>query len=126
MFTLKLYRRMKAVVEPVVTQTPNGPMVSVSSQVACPSHLTTKVVEVEEVHVHQIGVKGRALEIHLFGPTHDKYGDTYYIGEPEEGMDAFGKEDLHLHMEPYSWWGWGLLENASGKTTEHFRPANWG
>lgn len=103
MFTLKLYRR----------KGPNS------------SHKTHKVITVHEVVVHEIGTKGQALELHAIYGEPSNY-DIYYVGQPEEGMDAFGRDDLHMDMSPGSWWGWGLLENADGKTSEHYRPASYG
>lgn len=87
-------------------------------------HIMHKVITVREVVVHQIGTKGQALEIHA---VYDELGnyDIWYVGVPEEGMDAFGRNDLHLDMSPGSWWGWGLLENADGKTSEFYRPAGY-
>lgn len=103
MFTLKLYRR-------------KGPD-SVQK--------TTMVMTVDHVVAHEIGEKKKALELHAFnGPQPSGY-NIFYVGEPEEGMDAFGKP-LHLDIGDQSWWGWGLLENAAGNTTEHYRPGSYG
>lgn len=76
--------------------------------------------------VSEIGDKKQALELTVFPREDSNDYQTYYIGKPEEGMDAFGREDLHLGLEPGSWWGWGLLENWEGNTTEHYRPHNYG
>jgi hypothetical protein len=84
-----------------------------------------KVMEFHRVAVMEIGKDGHALELQAFKTELSNDYETYYIGLPEEGMDAYGKEDLHLGLEPHSWWGWGLLENSAGKTTEHYRPASW-
>ena len=43
--------------------------------------------------------------------------EVYYIGEPELGMDAINGDNN---------FGWGLLENSDGRTTQHFRPAGYG
>jgi hypothetical protein len=103
MFTLKLYRR-------------KGPE----------SHQKThKIMAVNRVVVHDIGEQKQALELMVFPDKSNDY-ETYYIGKPEEGMEAFGRGDLHLGMEPSSWWGWGLLENQEGNTSEHYRPHNYG
>lgn len=104
MFTLKLYRRM-------------GPETQ---------HKMHKVVAAQRVVVMEIGSKGRALELQVFESNQNNNFETYYVGEPEEGMDAYGRDDLHLGIEPGSWWGWGLLENWEGNTSEHYRPANYG
>ena len=108
MFTLKLFRR-----HPHVEGIPNTKM-----------HM---VMVVDHVVVSEIGNQDRdekALEIQTFQA--DGSYDTYYVGVPDVGMDAYGKDDLHLGSGPYSWWGWGLLENSAGKTTEHYRPASYG
>jgi hypothetical protein len=84
-----------------------------------------KVISVHRVVVMEIGKEGHALELWAFTGSNNDY-EAYYVGKPEEGMDAYGKEDLHLGVEPNSWWGWGLLENSDGKTTEHYRPASYG
>lgn len=102
MFTLKLYRR-------------KGPDTLLKMH---------KVLAVDRVVVMDIGEKGRALELWAF----DQRGnyESYFIGDPDEGMDAHGKLDLHLDNETKSWWGWGLLENWEGNTSEHYRPAGYG
>lgn len=102
MFTLKLYRR--------------------HAESGTKMH---KVISVHHVVVMEIGKEGHALELWAFTSLSNDY-ETYYVGKPEEGMDAYGKDDLHLGVEPNSWWGWGLLENWEGNTTEHYRPHNYG
>ena len=104
MFTLKLYRR-------------KGPETTQKMH---------KVIPVHRAVILDIGEKGQALELWAFKSDQNNDYESYYIGKPEEGMDAFGKEDLHMGIEPYSWWGWGLLENWEGNTTEHYRPHNYG
>lgn len=108
MFTLKLYRRLPALPEAGV-----------------PPHKHRKVMSVHRVMVLEIGKEGRALELWAFPNESNDY-QAYYIGEPELGMDAYGQQGLHLDYEPHSWWGWGLLENWEGNTTEHYRPAGYG
>lgn len=102
MFTLKLYRR--------------------HAQSGTKMH---KIVSANRVVVMEIGREGHALELWVFADQSNSY-ETYYVGKPEEGMDAYGREDLHLGIDPGSWWGWGLLENHEGKTTEHYRPHSYG
>lgn len=104
MFTLKLYRR------------------------SCPGskQISHKVVAVHRVVVHEIGVEGHALEIIAFSSNQNNDYETYYIGTPEQGMDAYGRQDMHLGDGDHSWWGWGLLENWEGNTSEHYRPASYG
>ena len=106
MFTLKLYRH------------------------ACPTSraIHKKVLAVSNVLVYEIGeevdYKYKALE--LIAVSENGNWETYYIGEPSSGMEAYGKNNLHLGSESGTWWGWGLLENSEGKTTEHYRPASYG
>lgn len=101
MFTLKLFRRLDA------------------------HRKMHKIIEAKEVMVHDIGVKGQALELFVAIDDIGNYA-IYFIGEPEEGMDGYGRNDLHLDSRSGSWWGWGLLENKDGKTSEHYRPASYG
>lgn len=103
MFTLKLYRRKAP-----------GTMQKMH-----------KIIAVHRAVVMEIGAKGQALELWAFPGPGNEY-ESYYIGEPEPGMDAYGSESLHLGCEPGSWWGWGLLENWEGNTSEHYRPASYG
>lgn len=105
MFTLKLYRR-------------NPPLEG------APGEIVTKIIPVHEVTTVQIGKERKALELWAHRDGADR--ETYYIGEPEPGMDAYEKDGNHLEFGPYSWWGWGLLENWEGNTTQHFRPASYG
>ncbi len=109
MFTLKLYRRL-----PELEGAPNSKM--------------SKTLDVFRVVTTEIGKDGHALELCVFLGSRESGLDyeTYYVGVPEIGMDAFGKENLHLDSGDGSWWGWGLLENSSGNTTEHYRPASYG
>ena len=108
MFTLKLYRRM-----PVIEGAPN--------------HKQAKIIEVARIVSNEIGQKGQALELWAMPSNDYSNYETYYVGEPEEGMDAFGKRDLHLNSpEPGSWWGWAFLENSEGQTTERYTPASYG
>lgn len=103
MFTLKLYRY-------------KGPMTSLK---------TVKAISVHRVVVHEMGEHGASLEVVAFTSAANNDYETYYIGEPEAGMEAFGKDDLHLDTSPHSWWGWGLLENELGRTTERYRPSGY-
>lgn len=82
-------------------------------------------MEVHHVIVHDIGCKGQALELWAFPDRDSSCYDTYYLGVPEPGMEAYEHNDLHLNSDPGSWWGWGYLENSSAKTTEWYRPAGY-
>lgn len=107
MFTLKLYRRSGYDT----------------------AKITHKVLEVDHVVVHAMTEPvndKQSLEIQAFYDAECRTWDVFYVGEPSKGMEAFGKKDLHLHSGCHSWWGWGLLENAVGKTTEHYRPGSYG
>lgn len=111
MFTLKLYRRSCP-----GAQGPIG---------AAQTHM---VVPVMKVIAHEIGepVDGKFKALELRAKISENDWVTYYVGEPQTGMQAFGRDDLHLDTEPGSWWGWGLLENWEGNTSEHYRPASYG
>lgn len=104
MFTLKLYRRFD------------------------PHPKMQKIIEVKEVRVFEIGHKkgdeGTALEIHAI---FDDLGhqDIYYMGAPEEGMESYGRDNLHLDHGYGSWWGYGYLENAAGKTCAKYWPGSF-
>lgn len=88
--------------------------------------LTSRVVAADHVVSMTIGKEGRAMELWAFhGPAPSTYS-TYYIGEPEPGMEAYGGESAHLSTAEGTWWGWGLLENWEGNTSEHYRPAGYG
>lgn len=113
MFTLKLYRRAPHRLEVSTEWRPWGG-----------GQLSTKVVAVDHVVTHHIGEKGQALEIWAFAPN-GSY-ETYFVGLPEEHMDAYGREDLHLASSSPEWWQWGLLENGEGRTSEHYRPTSYG
>lgn len=104
MFTLKLYRTAK-----------NG----------SPQRIT-QIVAAHHVTCMSIGERGHALELWAFdGPKPSTY-TTYYIGDPEPGMEAYDRENAHLETGDGSWWGWGLLENWEGNTSEHYRPGAYG
>jgi hypothetical protein len=103
MFTLKLYRRHPKA-----------------------GAIQSKIIAVHSVVTNQIGKECRGLEITGFVSDQNNDYITHYVGEPEEGMTAFGRDDNHLHSGDGSWWGWGLLENWEGNTSEHYRPANYG
>lgn len=101
MFTLKLFRNR------------NG-------------QLVTRVVAVHHVVSMSIGERHHAIELWAFdGPSPSSYS-VYYIGEPEPGMEAHGRENADLEAGEGSWWGWGLLENWEGNTSEHYRPGSYG
>lgn len=98
MFTLKLYRYQN-------------------------SQLITKILEVADLISKEIGSKNALLEIHAYKDKTNSAGyDVFYIGEREPGMDAIEESGYWAG----SIWGWGLLENLAGKTTQHFRPSSYG
>lgn len=102
MFTLKFFKR-----------TPTGQKI-------------TKIVPVHHVQVMTIGEKNQVIEIWAFHAPEPSTYDTYFVGVPEEGMIGYQdvkSKSLHLNND---WWGWGLLENWEGNTSEHFRPASYG
>ena len=83
--------------------------------------LVTRVIACDHVQTMTIGETGRIIELWAFhGPEPSGY-DCYYIGEAEPGMSAV--DDIAHHGNHY---GWGLLENWEGNTSQHFRPAGYG
>lgn len=79
--------------------------------------LVTRVLAVDHVQTMTIGREGRTLEVWAFhGPEPSGY-DAFFIGDREPHMDALNDENH---------WGWGLLENWEGNTSEHYRPASYG
>lgn len=96
MFTLKLYFRKE-----------NGDLVTT----ILPCHH----VEVREFKDDAGSTKdSKAVELWAFdGPEPSAY-QSFLIGEIDDGRRNGG------------WYGWGLLENWKGFTTQHFRPASYG
>ena len=79
--------------------------------------LITKVLAVDHVQTMEIGRDKKTLEIWAFKtPSGDGY-EAYFVGEREKNMTALNEAN---HF------GWGLLENWEGNTTQHFRPASYG
>lgn len=79
--------------------------------------LVTKAVAVDHIQTMEIGVDGKTLEIWAFNSKAGADYENYYVGEREDNMTALNDENH---------WGWGLLENWEGKTSEHYRPASYG
>lgn len=98
MFTLKLFKRL-------------GP--------APGQDIVTRVVAVHHVQTRKFAELG--LEIWAFhGPEPSGY-DTYYVGE--FGPDADAVDNINHFGNHF---GWGLLENWEGNTSEHYRPTSYG
>lgn len=113
MFTLKLYRRVShdAVITKIVT---------------C-HHVQTMSFEHRDVEIGA-EVMHRGLELWAFeGPGPSPY-QSFLIGDRTK--HEYTEVDANQHgivLRPANdWWGWGLLENENGRTTEHFRPASYG
>lgn len=113
MFTLKLYRRGRSTIS-------DAPPVPRASQ------LVTKIVTCHHVLIMEIGQhasdggphgKTKTVEIWAFSGLEPSNYETFYVGERTTSMTALD-DDNH--------WDWGLLENAQGRTTEHFRPHSYG
>jgi hypothetical protein len=79
--------------------------------------LVTKVLAVHHVTTMEIGTKKKTLEIWAHRSTLGSDYEAYYVGEREDDMTALTDEN---HF------GWGLLENWEGNTTEHYRPSSYG
>jgi hypothetical protein len=99
MFTLKLYKRND-----------DHPQA-----VRFDKRIATRVLSVN--NVESIQLTDTLIELRAFKAPQPAEYDTFYIGERTVEMTAINN-DNH--------WGWGLLENAAGKTTEHYRPHNYG
>jgi hypothetical protein len=77
----------------------------------------TRTLAVHHVQTMEIGVNRRTMEIWAFKDEEPSPYVVYYVGEREPEMNAL------------TWanhWGWALLENGQGNTTEHYRPAGHG
>ncbi len=83
--------------------------------------LVTRAMAVHHVQTMTCGDTGRLLELWAFRGQEPAAYDTYYIGDAEPGMNAV--DDIAVHGNHY---GWGLLENWEGNTSEHYRPAGYG
>ena len=79
--------------------------------------LVTRIMAVDHVQTMTIGPNDRLLELWAFEGREPSAYESVYIGDVDPNMDAV-TEDNH--------WGWGLLENWEGNTTQHFRPAGYG
>jgi hypothetical protein len=85
--------------------------------------LVTKILPCHHVEAREFG-KGdaKAIELWVFdGPEPQGKYDSYLIGNMEAQP---GREDPNFISS--GWFGWGLLENWEGNTTQHFRPASYG
>lgn len=98
MFTLKLYKRLGP-----------GPGVDVISHVMAVDHVQTR----------KCG--DHALQIWAFHAPAPSHYDTFYVGDFGPESDAV--DDININGNHY---GWGLLENWEGNTSEHYRPASYG
>jgi hypothetical protein len=96
MFTLKLFYRKE-----------NGDLVT--------SILPCHHVQVREFKDVDAGTSDcKAMELWAFdGPEPSPY-KSFLIGE------------IIADRRNGGWYGWGLLENWEGNTTQHFRPASYG
>lgn len=73
--------------------------------------VTSQIRSVDHISTMQIGEE--TLEIRVFKTPQSHPYESVYVGKRTPEMTAID-DDNH--------WEWGLLENAAGKTTEHFRP----
>jgi hypothetical protein len=79
------------------------------------ARICTTILAVHSVQA--LDIAEETMEVRAFKLATPQHYDSFYIGKREPEMTAI-TDDNH--------WEWGLLENASGKTTEHFRPYSWG
>lgn len=85
--------------------------------------LVTHVESCDHVEAREFG-KGdaKAVELWVFkAPGGGGDYHSYLIGDNKAQPD---RESPNFISE--GWWQWGLLENSTGKTTEHYRPASYG
>ncbi len=70
-------------------------------------------------HVESIQIAENTIELRTFAKPDSPLYEfaAFYVGERKDDMTAVNSENH---------WEWGLLENATGKTTEHFRPHTYG
>ena len=105
MFTLKLYRRDPETGRPVA---------QVEEERTRPGEpWLTEFHEV--VRVQSFKIAPRTLEVRAIA-ANGSYA-SYYVGERTKDLTAIN-DDNHFD--------WGLLENSTSKTTEHFRPHSYG
>ena len=84
--------------------------------------LVTHIESCHHVEAREFGKDNdKAIELWVFdGPVPSLY-HSFLIGDKNAQPN---REDPNFISE--GWFGWGLLENESGKTTQHFRPASYG
>ena len=99
MFTLKLFRR----------QTNNDP------RTLGPAPVFTGIFEAPRVEIAKIAE--HTVEVRVLEDDGRWRRDSFYVGERTAEFNAID-DDNH--------YDWGLVENASGKTTEHIRPHSYG
>lgn len=81
--------------------------------------LFTSIREVHHVDSLVIGDHTLELKAYTVAQRGNVYADNdqIYVGERTPDMTA---------IEDWNHWDWGLLENAAGRTTEHYRPHTYG
>jgi hypothetical protein len=84
--------------------------------------LVTHIESCHHVEAREFGEgNAKAIELWVFdGPAPSTY-HSFLIGDIKAQPD---REAPNFISE--GWFGWGLLENGEGKTTQHFRPASYG
>lgn len=96
MFTLKLFKRVEG-------------------------RLITKTIAVHHVETLECHDKDtpdlKTLEIRAYDSNNGGDYVNYYVGDRTDAMTALTDANAY---------GWGLLENWEGNTSEHYRPASYG
>lgn len=64
-------------------------------------------------HVDSLGIGPETLVLRVFKGDYQPFDQEFFIGRRDPEMTA---------IDDANHWEWALLENANGKTTEHFRP----
>lgn len=84
--------------------------------------LVTHIEACHHVEAREFGEgDAKAIELWVFdGPSPSSY-HSFLIGDMKAQPN---RESPNFVSE--GWFGWGLLENWEGNTTQHFRPASYG
>lgn len=103
------------------------------------NRLSMRMVSVDHVTTHQIMITesnnlpiapliaSDMIEIQASFTRQGADYETFFIGDlPEHEKNRKDSCIDWYGIGPNSRWGWAVLENAAGNTTQHFRPASYG
>lgn len=86
--------------------------------------LVTRIEACASIEAHEFSsAEYKAVELWVFdgSPNQNQTYRSYLIGDEKAQPN---REDPSFRSE--GWYGWALLENWEGNTTQHFRPASYG